>query len=75
MRLSPAIARMELHGMPIDVAAHRAQIARWQTELAAAENALHRRIAAARSAEAGRIAGAPTRRVGRGDASRVAAHR
>ena len=37
----PAIARMELHGMPIDVAAHRAQIARWQTELAAAENALH----------------------------------
>ena len=38
----PAIARMELHGMPIDVAAHRAQIARWQTELAAAQNALHR---------------------------------
>ena len=37
----PAIARMELHGMPIDVAAHRAQIARWQTELAAAQNALH----------------------------------
>ena len=37
----PAIARMELHGMPIDIAAHRAQIARWQTELAAAENALH----------------------------------
>ena len=27
--------------MPIDVAAHRAQIARWQTELAAAEQALH----------------------------------
>ena len=41
MQLLPAIARMELHGMPIDVAAHRAQIARWQTELAAAENALH----------------------------------
>ena len=38
----PAIARMELHGMPIDVAAHRAQIARWQTELAAAQKALHR---------------------------------
>ena len=48
----PAIARMELHGMPIDVAAHRAQIARWQTELAAAENALHACIAPARSAEA-----------------------
>ena len=38
--VTPAIARMELHGMPIDVAAHRAQIARWQTELAAAEKAL-----------------------------------
>jgi DNA polymerase-1 len=37
----PAIARMELHGVPIDVRAHRAQIARWQTELAAAQNALH----------------------------------
>jgi hypothetical protein len=37
----PAIARMELHGVPIDVGAHRAQIARWQTELAAAQNALH----------------------------------
>ena len=37
----PAIARMELHGMPIDVEAHRAQILRWQTELAAAEKALH----------------------------------
>ena len=36
----PAIARMELNGMPIDVAAHRAQIARWQIELAAAEHAL-----------------------------------
>ena len=37
----PAIALMELHGMPIDVVAHRAQIARWQTELAAAQKALH----------------------------------
>ena len=45
--------------MPINVDAHRAQIARWQTELAAAENALTSRIAIARSAEAGRIAGAP----------------
>ena len=38
--VTPAIARMEFNGMPIDVAAHRAQIARWQTELAAAEKAL-----------------------------------
>ena len=37
----PAIARMELHGMPLDVGAHRAQIARWNTELAAAQKALH----------------------------------
>ena len=37
----PAIARMELHGMPVDVGAHRAQIARWNTELAAAQKALH----------------------------------
>jgi DNA polymerase I-like protein with 3'-5' exonuclease and polymerase domains len=37
----PAIARMELHGMPLDVDAHRAQIAHWHTELAAARNALH----------------------------------
>ncbi len=37
----PAIARMELHGMPLDVAAHRAQIVHWQTDLAAAEKALH----------------------------------
>ena len=37
----PAIAHMELHGMPIDLAAHRAQIVRWHTELAAAQNALH----------------------------------
>jgi DNA polymerase I-like protein with 3'-5' exonuclease and polymerase domains len=38
--VTPAIARMELAGMPIDVAAHRAQILRWQTELATAEKAL-----------------------------------
>jgi DNA polymerase I len=38
--VTPAIARMELHGMPIDVAAHRAQMGRWQIELAAAEKAL-----------------------------------
>lgn len=39
--VTPAIARMELNGMPIDVAAHRAQMVHWQTELAAAEKALH----------------------------------
>jgi DNA polymerase-1 len=39
--VTPAIARMELNGMPIDVATHRAQIVHWQTELAAAEKALH----------------------------------
>jgi DNA polymerase-1 len=44
----PAIARMELTGMPIDVAAHRAQIVRWQTELAAAEKAL-RQVSPARN--------------------------
>jgi hypothetical protein len=38
--VTPAIARMELAGMPIDVAAHRVQIVRWQTELAAAEKEL-----------------------------------
>lgn len=38
--VTPAIARMELHGMPIDVAAHREQMVHWQTELAAAEKAL-----------------------------------
>jgi DNA polymerase-1 len=37
----PAIARMELHGMPIDAGTHRAQIAQWNTELAAAQKALH----------------------------------
>src|SRR5262249_29165916 len=36
----PAIARTELNGMPIDVAAHRVQIARWQSELDEAEKAL-----------------------------------
>ena len=38
--VTPAVARMELNGMPINVDAHRAQIARWQTELSAAEDAL-----------------------------------
>ena len=38
--VTPVIARMELHGIPIDVAAHRAQIPRWQTELTAAEHEL-----------------------------------
>jgi DNA polymerase-1 len=37
----PAIAWMELTGMPIDVAAHRKQIAQWNTDLVAAEAALH----------------------------------
>jgi DNA polymerase I len=36
----PATARMELHGIPIDVIAHRAQIAHWRTELVAAQEAL-----------------------------------
>jgi DNA polymerase I-like protein with 3'-5' exonuclease and polymerase domains len=40
--VTPVIARMELAGMPIDVAAHRAQILRWKTELAAAEKELRR---------------------------------
>ena len=38
--VTPAIARTELAGMPIAAAAHREQILRWQTELAAAEKAL-----------------------------------
>jgi DNA polymerase-1 len=38
----PAIARIELNGMPINADAHRAQLAHWQTELAVAESALHR---------------------------------
>jgi DNA polymerase-1 len=36
----PAIARMELNGMPIDIVAHRRQVAQWETDLAAAEAAL-----------------------------------
>jgi DNA polymerase-1 len=39
--VTPAIARMELNGMPINADAHRAQLAHWQTELAVAEIALH----------------------------------
>jgi DNA polymerase-1 len=38
--VTPAIARMELRGMPLDVPAHRAQITRWQTDLTAAEHEL-----------------------------------
>jgi DNA polymerase I len=38
--VTPAVARMELNGMPIDVAAHHAQISRWQAELVVAEKAL-----------------------------------
>ena len=37
----PTIARMELNGMPVDVAAHRAQIAQWKDDLTEAEAALH----------------------------------
>ena len=37
----PAIARMELDGISVDVAAHRAQIAQWKSDLAEAEAALH----------------------------------
>ena len=36
----PAVARMELAGMPIDVAAHRKQVAQWNADLVAAEAAL-----------------------------------
>jgi DNA polymerase I len=36
----PAVAWMELTGMPIDVAAHRKQVARWNADLIAAEAAL-----------------------------------
>jgi len=36
----PAIARMELHGMPIDIAAHRAQVAQWEADLVEAQAAL-----------------------------------
>jgi DNA polymerase I len=38
--VTPAVARIELNGMPVDVAVHRAQIARWQSELVIAEKAL-----------------------------------
>lgn len=38
--VTPAVARMELHGMPIDVAAHRAQMAKWLVDLAEAQEAL-----------------------------------
>ena len=37
----PAVARMELNGMPMDVGAHRRQIAQWRLDLAHAEAALH----------------------------------
>jgi DNA polymerase I len=37
----PAIARMELHGMPINIAAHRAQVAQWEADLVAAQAALN----------------------------------
>jgi DNA polymerase I len=33
----PAVARMELAGMPIDVAAHRKQVAQWNADLIPAE--------------------------------------
>ena len=36
----PAVARMELHGMPIDIDAHRKQVAQWRADLVAAEAAL-----------------------------------
>ena len=71
----PAIARMELHGMPIDVAAHRAQIARWQTELAAAQNALHGASPLRDLLKPSRVAGAPTRRARRRCGSHLAPHR
>ncbi len=36
----PAVARMELHGMPIDIDTHRKQVAQWKADLVAAEAAL-----------------------------------
>jgi DNA polymerase I len=36
----PAVARMELHGMPIDTDTHRKQVAQWKADLVAAEAAL-----------------------------------
>ena len=38
--VTPAIARMELHGMPIDIGAHRKQVAQWEADLAIARAAL-----------------------------------
>ena len=38
--VTPAIARMELHGMPIDIGAHRKQVAQWEADLAVAQAAL-----------------------------------
>jgi DNA polymerase I-like protein with 3'-5' exonuclease and polymerase domains len=35
-----AVARMELYGMPIDIDTHRKQIAKWKTDVVAAEIAL-----------------------------------
>jgi hypothetical protein len=37
----PAIAQMELNGMPIDIAAHRRQVAQWEADLIAARAALN----------------------------------
>jgi len=36
----PAIARMELNGMPINIAAHQRQVAQWKDDLTAAQAAL-----------------------------------
>src|SRR5262249_30354294 len=36
----PAVARLELHGMPIDIHAHRQQVAQWKVDLVAAQAAL-----------------------------------
>jgi DNA polymerase I-like protein with 3'-5' exonuclease and polymerase domains len=36
----PAIARMELNGMPIDTAAHQRQVAQWEADLITAQTAL-----------------------------------
>jgi DNA polymerase I len=38
--VTPAIARMELQGMPIDIGAHRKQVAQWEADLAVAQAAL-----------------------------------
>jgi DNA polymerase I len=38
--VTSAIARMELHGMPIDIGAHRKQVAQWEADLAVAQAAL-----------------------------------